>query len=122
MAETTKNVDENRFEIHVDGKLAGFVDYQVADLGVIELPHTEVDEAYSGQGLAGQLVQFALDDIRSQGYLVNPICPYVKSWIEKHPDYADLVAPERLTESAQHDAIEDMEDVTGVSKGEDKRL
>ena len=52
----------------------------------------QVDEAYSGQGHAGTLARSALDDARSRGLSVVPSCPYVASYIEKHPEYADLVA------------------------------
>lgn len=89
MADVTRNDD--RYEIEVDNTLAGFVDYHV-DGEVVTLPHTEVDKAFGGRGLAGELVRFALDDIREQGRKVNPTCPYVRSWIDKHPGYADLIA------------------------------
>jgi predicted GNAT family acetyltransferase len=43
-------------------------------------------------GLGSRLVRAALDDVRSQGGRVVPLCPFVRGWIERHPDYADLVA------------------------------
>jgi len=54
-------------------------------------PHTEVDPDYEGQGLAGKLVRQALDDVRTLGRLIVPTCPYVRGWIERHPEYDDLV-------------------------------
>ena len=83
---------EDRYEVHVDGERAGFTEAHERD-GVVVMPHTEIDDAYSGQGLAGRLVRFALDDIRGRGLTVDPRCPYVKGWIDKHPDYQDLLAP-----------------------------
>ena len=55
--------------------------------------HTEVLPAFSGQGHAATLARGALDDARSRGLAVRPDCPYVASYIAKHEDYADLVAP-----------------------------
>lgn len=118
MAEVTKNTDENRFEIHVDGELAGWLDYMV-DEGVVALPHTTVEDRFSGQGLAGELVRAGLDDIRTQGYRVDPQCPYVQGWIEKNPTYADLVATD---DADVKDVADDMEDVTGVDPSSDPRI
>ena len=53
--------------------------------------HTDVDPDLEGTGAAGELVVGALDDIRSRGLRVIPVCPYVRSWIDRHPAYADLV-------------------------------
>jgi predicted GNAT family acetyltransferase len=82
--------DRSRFEIHVDGTLAGFVDYR-AEPGEITFTHTEVDSRYEGQGLGGKLARFVLDDARGRGLAVYPVCPFIRGWIEKHPDYLDLV-------------------------------
>lgn len=86
----TNNPQENRYEATVDGALAGFAEYQLTDELVV-MTHTEVDRAFEGRGVGGALAQFALDDIRGQGTRkVLPICPFIKAWIVKHPDYADL--------------------------------
>ncbi|HEU5150681.1 MAG TPA: GNAT family N-acetyltransferase [Iamia sp.] len=81
---------DGRYEIVVDGVVAGFTEAREHE-GVVTMPHTVIEDAYEGQGLAGQLVQAALDDIRRRGELVHPFCPYVSRWIQKHPDYRDLV-------------------------------
>jgi hypothetical protein len=60
--------------------------------GLITLIHTEVDPAFEGKGIAGRLVAGALDDIRRRGLLVTPICRFVRSYLRRHPEYADLVA------------------------------
>ena len=87
---------DGRYEIHVDGVLAGFTEVR-EDEGVLAFPHTVVEDAFEGRGLASQLVRGALDDVRAQGRLIHPFCPYVRSWIAKHPDYRDLVDdPERF--------------------------
>ncbi len=119
MAEVTKNIDESRFEIHVDGELAGWLDYVVGEHGAIALPHTRVKDEFGGRGLAGELVRAGLDDIRSQGYRVDPQCPYVQGWIDKHPEYADLVG---RTGSDVTDVADTMEEVTGIDPTGDPRI
>ena len=86
----TNNEAESRYEIHVDGQLAGFADYSVGP-GVVAIPHTEVDPIYEGRGLGSTLARAALDDIREQGMQVAPHCPFIATWIRRHPEYADLV-------------------------------
>ena len=86
------NHDEHRDEIHVGDKLAGFADY-VRDAARITLVHTAVDPAFEGHGIGGKLAAGALGDVRAQGLSVVPECSFVASYIERHPDYGDLVAP-----------------------------
>ncbi len=81
----------HRFELRSDDEVLGFLVYRLSD-GVIDLVHTEVDPAHSGQGHAATLARGALDDARSRGLSVVPSCTYVASYIDKHPEYADLVA------------------------------
>lgn len=80
----------HRYEARAGDGLAGFVAYRRQG-DVITLVHTEVDEAYEGKGVGGALVRGALDDARSRGLAVVPVCPFVRSWLERHPDYAELV-------------------------------
>lgn len=93
MADIRKNEDASRWEAVADGAVVGHVVAE-HDGGVVSLTHTEVDPAHGGKGIAGALVKAALDDIRADGGQVRPVCPYVVSWIDRHPDYADLVHPE----------------------------
>jgi predicted GNAT family acetyltransferase len=89
--EVRNNPEERRYEVWADGKLAGFAQYQHSEELVI-FTHTEVGSEYKGQGLAGALVRGALDDVREEGsYRVVPLCPFVKRWLGRHPDYASLV-------------------------------
>lgn len=87
----TDNPDRSRFEVHVGGELAGFVNYRLRGQ-VINLIHTEVDARFQGAGLAGELAKASLDDARARHLAVVPTCPYIRSWIDRHPGYADLVA------------------------------
>jgi len=85
------NPGENRYEARTEsGVVAGFAAYErSADL--ITFTHTEVDDAFAGQGVASTLVRGALDHVRTTGLAVAPLCPFVKGYIDKHPEYADLV-------------------------------
>ncbi|AWB91056.1 GNAT family N-acetyltransferase [Aeromicrobium chenweiae] len=90
--EIVHNADEQRYEILVDGVLAGFTEAREHDDKVVVFPHTEVFDQFEGQGLASELVAGALDDVRARGKKVDPICPYVARFIKRHKDYADLLA------------------------------
>jgi predicted GNAT family acetyltransferase len=92
--EVTDNPDKARFEIVADGELAGFVQYHLRD-GVIAFTHTETDERFRGHGLAGRLARESLDAARARHLAVLPYCPFVRSWITRHREYADLVPLDR---------------------------
>lgn len=88
----TKNDSASRYEAHLDGELAGFADYRLKD-DVILFTHTEVDPRFEGKGVGGAIARFALDDVRADGTRkVVPICPFIKAWVGRHPDYQGLVA------------------------------
>jgi predicted GNAT family acetyltransferase len=93
----TDNPDERRYEIRVDGEPAGFAQYK-AKPGQIAFTHTEIDDRFEGQGLGGKLVAFALGDARERGLAVLPFCPFVKAYIQRHREYADLVPEARRAE------------------------
>lgn len=85
------NADKQRYEIFVDGTLAG-ITQAVEDGEIVTMPHTKVFDEFEGQGLASALVTSALDDIRSRGLKIVAECPYVANFVVKHPEYADLLA------------------------------
>ncbi len=86
-----RNADHSRYDLFVDGELAGIADYRLAEDGVTVFPHTEVDAARRGQGLGAALVQAALDDVRARGGTVEPRCEFVAHFIDDHPEYRDLL-------------------------------
>lgn len=93
MADTTivANPAAHRYEAWVDGALAGFAEYQLTDELVV-FTHTEVDPAFEGHGIGSAIARGALDDVRADGRRsVLPVCPFIKGWIARHPDYADLL-------------------------------
>ncbi|AXK44786.1 GNAT family N-acetyltransferase [Brachybacterium saurashtrense] len=60
-------------------------------LRVRDLRSTVVAPDRSGIGIGSAIVRFALEDIRAQGMRVRPTCWFVRGWIERHPEYADLL-------------------------------
>lgn len=85
------NPGAHRFEAHLDGELAGFAAYRRGP-GRITFTHTEVDDRFEGRGVGGELARHALDAARAEGLAVVPRCPFIGGWIDKHPEYGDLVA------------------------------
>jgi hypothetical protein len=88
--------EESRFEIRVDGRLAGFAEYRTkpdgAHPGLLVFTHTEIDDAFEGRGLGSALVRAALDTARDRRVPVRPDCPFVRAYVARHPDeYLDLV-------------------------------
>jgi len=90
MAELTDNPARHRYEMLVDGQTA-FVTYELRG-DRIALLHTEVPEALSGRGVASTLARLALEDVRRRGLSVIPECAFVGRFIERHPEFGDLVA------------------------------
>src|ERR1700722_9109255 len=90
----TDNPASSRYELHVGGERAGTIAYQLRN-ATISLLHTEIEPSFQGAHLAGYLARFALDDARERGLAVLPFCPYVSSWIKRHPEYAELVPQDR---------------------------
>ncbi|NUR08395.1 MAG: N-acetyltransferase [Nocardioidaceae bacterium] len=85
------NPDLHRYEARApDGTVLGFSAYRLAGDTVV-FTHTEVDPATEGQGVGSRLVRGALDDVRRRGVLMVPRCPFVKAYVERHPEYTDLV-------------------------------
>jgi predicted GNAT family acetyltransferase len=78
------------YEITVDGQHAGLAAFEEWP-GVVVFTHTEIDDAFEGKGVGSELARAALDDVRGRGLRVVPKCPFIKAWIERHPDYQDLL-------------------------------
>jgi hypothetical protein len=90
VAEVRNNEARNRFELVVDGATA--VAQYTLDEGVIHFTHTIVPREVEGRGIGSRLVKGALDEARRRGLRVDPVCPFVRAYIERHPEYRDLMA------------------------------
>ena len=89
MSEVINNKAHHRYELEVDGTIAASY-YKLAD-GTITFIHTEVPPELGGKGVGSKLIRGALDQVRTDGLKVIAQCPFVKAFIEKHADYADLL-------------------------------
>jgi predicted GNAT family acetyltransferase len=88
--DVVNNERESRFEVEVDGELA-VADYKQTD-GWIEFTHTKVPESLEGEGVGSALARTGLDHARSEGLAVVATCHFISSYIERHPEYQDLLA------------------------------
>jgi hypothetical protein len=84
------NADERRFELLLDGEVAGHAAYRVRD-GITVITHSEVDPARRGQGMGNDLARHTLDTLRAQHARIIPSCPFFAHYVAEHPEYADLV-------------------------------
>jgi predicted GNAT family acetyltransferase len=86
------NRDEGRYELFVGDELAGYAEY-VLSPSTIVFTHTVVEEEWNGRGFGSRLARHVLDDARVRSLRVRPKCPFIRSYIEHHAAYADLVVP-----------------------------
>ncbi|WP_022801912.1 GNAT family N-acetyltransferase [Deinococcus ficus] len=85
------NAERRQYELHLNGELVALAAYARSG-GTVVLNHTETAPAHQGQGYAAQVMEFALNDVRSQGLRANPQCSFAAQFVADHPEYADLVA------------------------------
>jgi predicted GNAT family acetyltransferase len=90
MSDVVDNPEKHRYEISVDG-LTAFTTYRIAD-GVITFIHTEVPPEFRGKGIGSTLGRGELDAARARGLKVVPRCEFVAGYIDKHPEFRDLLA------------------------------
>ncbi len=90
MSDVTDNVDEQRFELMVEGQRAEA--YYTLEGKIITFTHTDVPMVLSGRGVGSRLIKGALDLARSRGLKVKATCPFVSAYLGKHKEYGDLIA------------------------------
>ncbi len=82
---------DSRYVARQDGAVVAFADYRITDDAIV-FPHTVVDQRMNGRGIGSRLIRFALDDVRERGLgPVDPRCWFVAGWIDRHPEYRDLL-------------------------------
>ena len=89
MTDVVNNPAKGRYELAVDGHIAAAY-YDISG-DVVTFTHTEVPKELEGRGIGSRLVKGALDQVRAQGLKAVALCPFVKAYIGKHPEYADLL-------------------------------
>jgi predicted GNAT family acetyltransferase len=90
----SNNEQDNQFVVKTQGS-SGMIEYEKLAPNHIDLYHTEVDPALEGKGVARVLVQRALEYCRQQDWRVTPTCTYVAAYINRHPEFQDLVKHNR---------------------------
>lgn len=83
--------EASRYELEVEGHVA-FIAYEPMPGGLIFV-HTIVPDALEGRGIGGRLVNGALLDMRRRGLKVRPDCPFVAGYVERHPEFSDVIVP-----------------------------
>ena len=81
-----RNVEKNRYDVFFDDELAGFTEYIERDNDT-DFIHTEIDDAFAGKGLGGVLARQAVEDVIARGRTVTAHCPFIRGWLDKHPEY-----------------------------------
>jgi predicted GNAT family acetyltransferase len=87
--EVKNNPSHGQFEVHMDDATA-FLRYQQKDRSIY-LIHTEVPDEFEGHGIGSALTQAGLDFARENKLRVIPLCPFVQSYLKRHPEYQDLL-------------------------------
>lgn len=87
--ELKDNKEKKRFEVEIEASTA-FVEYEMNN-DIISLTHTEVPEELGGQGVGSKIVGNVLSKIKEEGKKVKISCPFIKKYVEKHPEFDDLV-------------------------------
>lgn len=87
---TVRDNGQDRFEVLVDGAVAGFAAYH-HEGDAIAVTHVEVEDGHEGEGIGSRLVASMLAEVRERGTPVLPYCPFVKAYLRKHPDEQDVV-------------------------------
>ncbi|WTL52506.1 GNAT family N-acetyltransferase [Nocardia sp. NBC_01499] len=85
-SKVVRNDEKHRYEVFYGGELAGFAEYEERDDETV-FTHTEIDGAFSGKGLGSTLAKHAIEDVVERGRVIRPLCPFIKAYLEKHPQY-----------------------------------
>ncbi|MFC4003590.1 GNAT family N-acetyltransferase [Prauserella oleivorans] len=85
-----RNEESSRYEVWVGDTVAGYSEYREQG-GRTVFKHTEVDDAYEGQGLGTTLAAGALDDAMGRGQTLVPVCPFIANYVRKHNQYTPYV-------------------------------
>ena len=91
--EVVRDEDAQRYVLRRGGEELGFAEFRPAGPTRVILPHTVIDEGHEHEGLGSTLARGVLDDLRARGAEVVPLCPFIAAFIDRHPEYDDLVTP-----------------------------
>lgn len=98
MIDVRNATERSRYEVTVDGDLAGFAVYSAVAGDRIVFTHTEITPEFEGRGLATRLIADALADARDRNQSILPICPFVSKYVHEHPEFVPFL-DERIRRS-----------------------
>ncbi|WP_308633188.1 GNAT family N-acetyltransferase [Nocardia neocaledoniensis] len=81
-----RNAEKNRYDVFYGGELAGFAEYIERDNDT-DFIHTEIDGAFAGKGIGSVLARLAVEDVIARGRTITAHCPFIRGWLDKHPEY-----------------------------------
>ena len=87
--EVRRDDERHRYYASIDGREA-HIRFAPAGAGTLDFQHTEVPPELRGQGIGAELVRQALEDVRARGERIIATCPYVKTYLARHPEYRPL--------------------------------
>nr|WP_029901883.1 N-acetyltransferase [Nocardia brasiliensis] len=95
-AKVVRNDEKHRYEVTYGGELAGFAEYEERGDETV-FTHTEIDGAFSGKGLGSVLAEHAIEDTVERKRTIRPLCPFIKAYLDKHPQYDAHVVGKGIT-------------------------
>jgi predicted GNAT family acetyltransferase len=84
------NPGHHRYEVKLGLRPAAYSTYEL-EPGRVVFTHTVVRPQFEGRGIGSRLAKFAVEDVRSRGLRITPVCPFVRSWLNRHPEYDSIV-------------------------------
>jgi len=90
--EIENNEAESRWEVKLDDRVVGFAEYKSRPDRVTFI-HTEVDQDFEGQGIGSRLARTVLDDAVARGLRITLYCPFIRSYVDRHPEYEQYIDP-----------------------------
>jgi uncharacterized protein len=89
----TNDVAAHRYRATLDGNEVAYIEVDAIGADSMLIKHTEVPAIHEGKGYGSAIVRHLLDQLRSEGKTVLPICPFTAAYMKRHPEYMDLVMP-----------------------------
>ena len=87
----------NRYKLWLGDEFAAYSEYE-SEPGRVVFTHTVVRPRFKGRGIGSRLAKYAVDDARDRGLRITPVCPFIRSWLERHDEYDSIVDPPASTD------------------------
>jgi predicted GNAT family acetyltransferase len=84
------NPERRRYLVRLGDRVVGYSEYDLEPSRIV-FTHTVVKPEFEGRGVGSRLAKFALDDARNRGLRIVPVCPFIRAYLKRHQEYADIV-------------------------------